>query len=64
MASQTAAPGQLRVVATTTVLADFVRQVVGEEVHVDSLVPKGGEVHTFDPRPSDSTKVSGRISSS
>ncbi len=42
----------LRVVATTTVLADFVRQVGGGLVDVRSLVPKGGEVHTFDPPPS------------
>ncbi len=42
-----------RVVATTTVLADLVRQVGGERVSVASLVPAGGEVHTFDPRPSD-----------
>ena len=56
--SESATPGQVRVVATTTVLADLVRQVGGNAVHVDSLVPKGGEVHTFDPRPSDSTKVS------
>lgn len=43
----------LRVVATTTVLADLVGQVGGEDVVVTSLVPKGGEVHTFDPTPSD-----------
>jgi len=53
----TAAPGQVRVVATTTVLADLVAQVGGDAVHVESLVPKGGEVHTFDPRPSDLVKV-------
>lgn len=45
--------GALRVVTTTTVLADLVAQVGGSRVHVDSLVPKGGEVHTFDPTPSD-----------
>lgn len=54
----TAAPGQVHVVATTTVLADLVAQVGGAHVFVDSLVPKGGEVHTFDPRPSNSVKVS------
>jgi ABC-type Zn uptake system ZnuABC Zn-binding protein ZnuA len=49
-----AAPGDaLRVVATTTVLADLVAQVGGDDVIVTSLVPKGGEVHTFDPTPSD-----------
>jgi manganese/iron transport system substrate-binding protein len=47
-------PGDaLRVVTTTTVLADLVEQVGGDRVSVVSLVPKGGEVHTFDPTPSD-----------
>ncbi len=45
--------GTLRVVATTTVFADLVRQVGGEAVTVTSLVPKGGVVETFDPTPSD-----------
>jgi ABC-type Zn uptake system ZnuABC Zn-binding protein ZnuA len=44
--------GALVVVATTTVFADLVRQVGGDVVQVTSLVPKGGEVHTFDPAPS------------
>ncbi len=51
------APGAIRVVATTTVLADMVRQVGGAHVDVTSLVPPGGEVHTFDPTPSDLEKV-------
>lgn len=50
-------PDALRVVATTTVLADLVAQVGRELVSVHSLVPKGGEVHTFDPTPSDATTV-------
>ena len=49
----TAAPDALRVVTTTTIFADLVRQVGGSAVSVDSLVPKGGEVHTFDPTPAD-----------
>ncbi len=53
-----ASDGRLRVVATTTVLADLVARVGGPRVRVDSLVPKGGEVHTFDPRPSNSIRVS------
>ncbi|HWH24443.1 MAG TPA: metal ABC transporter substrate-binding protein [Candidatus Limnocylindria bacterium] len=52
-AAPTPAAGQVRVVATTTVFADLVRQVGGERVEVHSLVPAGGEVHTFDPAPSD-----------
>ncbi len=46
------APGQISVVATTTVLTDLVHQVAGDRALVTSLVPKGGDVHTFDPRPS------------
>jgi ABC-type Zn uptake system ZnuABC Zn-binding protein ZnuA len=53
----TPAPGALRVVTTTTVLADLVRQVGGTAVDVQSLVPKGGEVHTFDPTPADVQRV-------
>lgn len=43
--------GRIAVVATTTVLADLVAQAGGDRVTVTSLVPKGGEVHTFDPTP-------------
>ena len=49
----------LKVVTTTTVLADLVRQVGGTRVDVFSLVPKGGEVHTFDPTPTDVKRVAG-----
>jgi len=51
------AAGSIRIVTTTTVLADLVRNVAGPDVTVDSLVPKGGEVHTFDPAPSDLGRV-------
>jgi len=47
----------LEVVTTTTVLADLVGQVGGARVDVVSLVPKGGEVHTFDPTPADVQRV-------
>ena len=52
-----AADDRIRVVATTTILADLVRQVGGDRVTVESLVPKGGEAHTFDPTPSDVRRV-------
>jgi len=52
-----AAGDRIRVVATTTILADLVRQVGGSRVTVESLVPKGGEAHTFDPTPSDVRRV-------
>jgi zinc/manganese transport system substrate-binding protein/manganese/iron transport system substrate-binding protein len=50
-------PGALQVIASTTVLADLVANVGGTKITVESLVPKGGEVHTFDPTPSDLTRV-------
>jgi ABC-type Zn uptake system ZnuABC Zn-binding protein ZnuA len=61
--SSTAPPSRnsdepLRVVATTTLLGDMVRQVGGENVEVTSLVPKGAVVETFDPSPRDVTAVS------
>jgi manganese/iron transport system substrate-binding protein len=57
---QSPTPGgdRLTVVATTTVLAHFVEQVGGDRVDVHALVPKGGEVHTFDPAPSDAARLS------
>lgn len=54
----TAAPGgQIPVVATTTLHADLVRQVGGDRVSVHALIPKGGDVHTFDPAPSDAARL-------
>ncbi len=55
----TPAPGAVAVVTTTTILADLVRQVGGDRVDVVSLVPRGGEVHTFDPTPTDVQRVAG-----
>jgi len=51
------APDTVQVVTTTTILADLVSQVGGSHVSVESLVPKGGEVHTFDPTPSDARRL-------
>jgi len=53
----TSAPDAIHVVATTSVLADLVRQVGGPHVDATSLVPPGGEVHTFDPTPADIARV-------
>src|SRR5438105_3247584 len=44
---------RVRVVTTTTVFADMVRSVGGDLVDVTSLVPKNGDVHTFEPKPAD-----------
>ena len=51
---QTAPPtGVLRVVATSSVFGDIVRNVGGDHVSVTSLVPKGADIHTYQPAPSD-----------
>jgi ABC-type Zn uptake system ZnuABC Zn-binding protein ZnuA len=49
----------LKVVATTTVFADMVRNVGGDLVSVASLVPANGDVHTFSPKPSDMARLAG-----
>jgi ABC-type Zn uptake system ZnuABC Zn-binding protein ZnuA len=51
--SETSVAGRLAVVTTTTVFADMVRNVGGDLVNVTSLVPKNGDVHTFEPKPAD-----------
>lgn len=49
--------GSVRVVTTTTVLADLVRQVGGSRARVESLAPLGGVVETYEPSPSDIARV-------
>jgi ABC-type Zn uptake system ZnuABC Zn-binding protein ZnuA len=56
-AASSTSDGRVAVVTTTTVFADLVRSIGGDRVVVDSLVPKGGDVHTFDPRPSDARRI-------
>ncbi|WBB63381.1 anchored repeat ABC transporter, substrate-binding protein [Streptomyces sp. WMMC500] len=48
---------ELRVVTTTEILADLVRRVGGERVQVDSVVPPGGDPHSYEPTPQDAEKV-------
>jgi ABC-type Zn uptake system ZnuABC Zn-binding protein ZnuA len=47
----------LRVVASTSVIADFARQVGGEHVEVTPLVPAGADPHVHEPTPSDARAV-------
>ncbi|MEJ3742510.1 anchored repeat ABC transporter, substrate-binding protein [Actinomycetes bacterium KLBMP 9797] len=51
------ADGEVRVVTTTEILADLVRQVGGDRVSVDSIVPSGGDPHSYEPNPGDAVKV-------
>lgn len=47
----------LPVVATTTQVADLVREVGGARVSVDGMLRPGGDPHDYEPRPSDVAAV-------
>jgi zinc/manganese transport system substrate-binding protein len=53
--AEDAAP--LKVVATTSILRDFARQIGGDRVQATSLIPSGSELHAFQPAPKDATCV-------
>jgi ABC-type Zn uptake system ZnuABC Zn-binding protein ZnuA len=45
------------VIATTSVFADLARLALGDSLPIDSIVPAGIDVHTFEPSPSDAAKI-------
>jgi ABC-type Zn uptake system ZnuABC Zn-binding protein ZnuA len=45
--------GKLRVVATYSVVGDFLRNVAGDQVELTTLVGADGDAHTFEPTPQD-----------
>jgi anchored repeat ABC transporter substrate-binding protein len=47
----------LRVVTTTEILADVVKNIGGDRVTVDSIVPSGGDPHSYEPTPADAGRV-------
>jgi len=47
--SPTASTSGYRVMATTSVFADLARLALGNSVQIDSIVPAGIDVHTFEP---------------
>ena len=54
----TSGQGTLQVVATTSILADVVKQVAGEYTDVSSIVPVGSNEHEYQPAPRDIAAVS------
>ncbi|GAB2673467.1 anchored repeat ABC transporter, substrate-binding protein [Kribbella swartbergensis] len=48
---------KLDVVTTTEILADLVTQVGGDRVTASSLVPPGGDPHSYEPTPADAKRV-------
>ncbi len=47
----------LRLVASFSVLGDMAREIGGEDVAVETLVGPDGDVHVFQPAPSDARKL-------
>jgi ABC-type Zn uptake system ZnuABC Zn-binding protein ZnuA len=56
-AKSPAAGKKLPVLATTSIVADVVRQVGGDYVQVTTLLPLGTDPHTFQPRPQDAAAI-------
>ena len=52
-ASASGADGSLKVVATTTQLTDFAREIGGDDIELRGLLVPGGSAHHFDPTPAD-----------
>jgi manganese/iron transport system substrate-binding protein len=55
--SQSQEGGKLKVLATTTLVADVVDQVGGDLIDLEILMPVGVDPHTFNPTPQDLTKL-------
>jgi anchored repeat ABC transporter substrate-binding protein len=51
------AGGRLNVVTTTEILADLAQHVGGDRVDASSLVPAGGDPHSYEPTPADAKRV-------
>src|SRR5688500_7040280 len=51
------AQDKLKVLASFSILGDFVRSVGGDRVEVSLLVPPNGDAHVYSPSPSDARKV-------
>ncbi len=56
-ASRSASAHSLKVVATTTVFADIVRNVGGDRVLVTSIIPAGAGPEDYEPKPDDAKKL-------
>ena len=56
-ASPACAQGRLKVVASFSILGDFVKNVGGDRVEVTTLVGPNGDVHVYTPAPADAKKI-------
>lgn len=47
------------VIATTSVFADLAQLALGDNVTIETIIPAGVDVHTFEPSPADAQKLAG-----
>ncbi len=55
----TGAAADYRVIATTSVFADLAQLALGDNVTIETIIPAGVDVHTFEPSPVDAQKLAG-----
>jgi ABC-type Zn uptake system ZnuABC Zn-binding protein ZnuA len=55
----TEAAADYTVIATTSVFADLAQLALGDNVTIETIVPAGVDVHTFEPSPADARKLAG-----
>lgn len=55
--ARAAEPAKPTVVATISILADYVSAVAGDTLVVETVVPVGGDPHTYEPVPSDARRL-------
>lgn len=55
----TGADADYTVIATTSVFADLAQLALGDNVTIETIVPAGVDVHTFEPSPADAQKLAG-----
>src|SRR5258708_24180151 len=48
---------KLKAIASTTIIQDIAKNVAGDKLDVDFLVPTNGDVHAFQPQPADVKKI-------
>ena len=55
--SEQVANSRIRVIATYSILSDWVQHVGGDDIQIDTLVGPGGDAHTYEPVPQDSVAL-------
>src|SRR5260221_7039760 len=50
---------KLTAVATITIIQDIAKNIAGDKLDIDFLVPTDGDVHVFEPTPGDVKKIAG-----